>query len=451
MSAPARRAAFQALVAITRGELDMDAALERARAPLGDPRDVALLRELVTGTLRWQGRLDWTLASFVSIPWPRLDDAVAVSLRLGAYQLEYLDRVPARAVVDDAVSLVKAARVSSAAGLVNAVLRRFARGERRPLPTPRPEAPRDEHADALAVATAHPAWLVRRWLAREAAAEVDAWLAFDNVPAPTTLRVNPLGGLTRAAVVQRLADDGVVAEPTTHAPLGLVVRDGQVVTAAALRDGFCHIQDEGSQVAALVAPVHEGDRVLDLCAAPGGKTLAYAAAAGTHGTVVASDVRPARLAVLSATVQRGRATRASVVAVPTEGPLPFAPVFDVVAVDAPCSGLGTLRRDPDIKWRRRQDDLGRLHTAQVQLLRRAAALVVPGGTLVYTTCSLEPEETADVVAEVRDTVPGLALRDPAAGHGRGWLQTFVEADGYLRLRPGRHGLEGYFGALLTRG
>lgn len=450
MSAPARRAAFQALVAITRGELDMDAAIERARTPLGDPRDVALLRELVTGTLRWQGRLDWTLASFVSLPWTKLDDAVAVSLRLGAYQLEHLDRIPARAVVDDAVSLVKAARVSSAAGLVNAVLRRFARGERRPLPAASAEASLDARAEALAIATAHPAWLVRRWLAREAAAEVEAWLAFDDTQAPTTLRVNPLSGATPAEVVARLAREGVVVEPCAHAPLGLVVREGQVVTTAALREGLCHIQDEGSQLAALVAPIRDGDRVLDLCAAPGGKALAYAAAVGTRGRVVASDVRPGRLAVLAATLARGHAARALAVGVPTDGPLPFAPVFDVVAVDAPCSGLGTLRRDPDIKWRRTADDLDRLQAAQRQLLARAAALVAPRGTLVYTTCSLEPEETSAVVAPLLEGGAGWSLRDPADGPGGAGLRGFVEADGCLRLRPGRHGLEGYFGAVLAR-
>lgn len=451
MSAPARRAALQALLAVTRGELDLDTAIERARTTLADPRDIALLRELVTGTLRWQGRLDWTLASLVSMPWARLDDVVAASLRLGAYQLEHLERIPARAVVDDAVSLVKAARVSSAAGLVNAVLRRYARGERRPLPVAGPDATLDARAAALAVSAAHPAWLVRRWLARLPPAEVEAWLAFDNAPAPTTLRVNPLAGVSRDDVVQRLAADRVVVEPTVHAPLGLLVREGQVVASAALRAGLCHIQDEGSQVAALVAPVRAGDRVLDLCAAPGGKTLAYAAAVGARGHVVATDVRPGRLAVLKATLTRGGARKVSVVGVPVEGPLPFAPAFDVVAVDAPCSGLGTLRRDPDIKWRREAADLVGLQAVQRDLLVRAAALVAPGGALVYTTCSLEPEETSEVVEQTLDLVPGLARRHPAEAPERGWLATFVEADGYVRLRPARHGLEGYFGAVLRRG
>lgn len=449
MIAPARRAAFAALLAVQRGELDMDAAIERARAPLADARDIALLRDLVTGVLRWQARLDWTLGGFVAGPWGKLDPEVVVSLRLGAYQLEHLDRVPARAVVDDAVSLVRAARKSSAAGLVNAVLRRIARGERRPLPSVPLEGTIDEIADALAVTAAHPAWLVRRWLRRDSRAEVDAWLAFDNAPAPTTLRVNPLGGATREAVTAELASEGVVAVPTPHAPSGLVVREGPVVQAAALRAGRCHIQDEGSQIAALVAPVREGDRVLDLCAAPGGKTLAYVAAAGATGRVVASDVRPGRLAVLTGTLARGHA-RADVVAVAADGPLPFAPRFDVVAVDAPCSGLGTLRRDPDIKWRRHDRDLATFGAAQQQLLARAAALVAPGGVLVYTTCSLEPEETTAVVASVRARLPEFAPRAIDEGPDRAWLSTFVEADGYLRLRPARHGLEGYFGAVLIR-
>lgn len=449
MSAPARQAAFGALLAITRGELDMDAAIDRARRALADPRDVALLRDLVTGTLRWQGRLDWTLTSFASVPWRKLDPEVAVSLRLGAYQLDHLARVPARAVVDDAVSLVRSARKSSAAGLVNAVLRRYARGERRAAP-PLGDAPTiDDLAAWLSVETAHPDWLVRRWLARGPRPDVEAWLAFDNRPAPTTLRVNPLAGVTREEVRQRLVADGVVVVPAPHAPLGLVVEDGPVVSASALRDGLCHIQDEGSQLAALFAPVHSGQRVLDLCAAPGGKTLAYAAAVGP-GRVVASDVRAARLAVLASTLQRGHATRAAVVGVAPDGPLPFSPLFDLVAVDAPCSGLGTLRRDPDIKWRREPSDLPRLQATQQSLLARAAAVVAPGGTLVYTTCSLEPEETTAVVAHVLETVPELQLAPPIAGPDRAWLTPFVDGDGYLRLHPARHGLEGYFGAILTR-
>jgi 16S rRNA (cytosine967-C5)-methyltransferase len=189
--------------------------------------------------------------------------------------------------------------------------------------------------------------------------------------------------------------------------------------------------------------------VLDLCAAPGGKTLAYAAAAGPD-RIVACDVRPDRLAVLARTLRHGHADRAAVVAVDTTGRLPFADArFDVVAVDAPCSGLGTLRRDPDIKWRRAERDLAELSAAQRDLLRRAAIVVAPGGALVYTTCSLEPEETTDVVETFLAETPAFS-RASLAETAPGVLRPFIDADGHLRLHPAKHGLEGYFGTVLVR-
>jgi 16S rRNA (cytosine967-C5)-methyltransferase len=448
--APARRAAFAALLRVTRGERTMDAAVDDVRRSLRDPRDLALLRDLVSGTVRWQGRLDWTLASFVAGSWTRLDPEVLVALRLGAYQLEHLDRVPARAVVDDAVSLVRQARKSSAAGLVNAVLRRFARGERRPLPIAAPDAPLDEVAPALSIAAAHPEWLVRRWLGRESREDVERWLAFDNIPAPMTIRANPLAGGDPATVRARLAAAGVEAEPCRHAPLGLVIVGGPPAVALANEDGAWHVQDEGSQLAALLAPARSGHRVLDLCAAPGGKALAYAAAVGPRGRVVTCDVRPERVSVLWRMLARGRADRAAIVAIAATGTLPFRDGgFDVVAIDAPCSGLGTLRRDPDIKWGREEADLVPLQRLQMDLLRRAARLVAPGGALVYTTCSLEPEETTDVAAAFLAETPAFA-RVALAEAVPEVLRPFVDRDGCLRLHPVRHGLEGYFGTVFTR-
>lgn len=450
MIAPARRAAFAALVDIADNRVDLDQAVENARQGLTDTRDVALLREIVTGTLRWQARLDWRLAPLSRVPLNRLDLEVLVALRMAAYQLEFLDRVPASAVVNDTVALVRRARKASAAGLVNAVLRRLAGGERTALPVAPAEAPVAEVASALAVSSAHPAWLIERWLARDPRQVVEALLAFNNQPPPMTLRVNPLAGVTRDEVAAQLAAAGIETSPCGSAPLGLVVGAGLAVSHPALAAGAFTIQDEGSQLAALVAPVVAGARVLDVCAAPGGKALAYAWAAGPTGHVVACDIRPRRLEVLRATLTRGHAATAEVVAVDEHHALPFAPVYDVVAVDAPCSGLGTLRRDPDIKWRRAPEDLARFQARQVDLLARAAAVVAPGGRLVYTTCSTEPEENIEVVRRVLALVPGFRLGRADAGPSGQILAPFVEPDGCLRTHSVRHGLEGYFGAVLER-
>ena len=444
MIAPVRRAAFYALGAVASGRADLDGAIDAARRYVSDARDVALLRDLVTGTLRWQGAIDGMLAPLCRVALPKLDPEVRTALRLGIYQLRYLDRVPASAVVDDSVALVRAAKKSSATGLVNAVLRRIARGERG---TPAPDA---DDAEALARVASHPAWLVRRWLERRSREDVETWLAFNNTPAPMTLRVNPLVVPDRSAVAESLARDGVVTEPCRYAPWGLVVRRGNPLGTAPLAQGCCFLQDEGSQLGALVAPVWPGARVLDVCASPGGKTLAYAATAGTGGYVVAADVRARRVRLLANTISRGHAGRAHVVHVDAHGALPFRAMFDVVAVDAPCSGLGTLRRDPDIKWRRAPRDLTRFAARQLELLQRASECVRPGGCLVYTTCSSEPEENAEVVYRFLAVAPAFALRRADAGPHGAALAGCTDAEGMLVTDPVRHGLECYFGAVLVR-
>ena len=444
MIAPARRAAFDALGAIARGRADLDTAIEAARRLVTDPRDVALVRELVTGTLRWQGAIDGVVAPLCRVALAKLDVEVLTALRLGAYQLLHLDRVPASAVVDDAVALVRAAKKSSATGLVNAVLRRIARGERGAPPVGA------DDAATLARVASHPAWLVRRWLDRRPRAEVDAWLAFNNAPAPMTLRVNPLIAGSRVEVADDLARYGVVTTPCRHAPLGLVVQDGNPLGTPPMNAGACSLQDEGSQLAALVAPVHPGARVLDVCASPGGKTLAYLAAAGAGGYVVAADLRTRRVQLLADTLGRARATRVGVVHIDAEAALPVRGGFDVVAVDAPCSGLGTLRRDPDIKWRRTPEDLPRLAARQRDLLQRASAAVGPGGTLVYTTCSSEVEENEEVVAAFLALTPGFALGRADRGPHAALLAPYCDALGRFSTDPARHGLEAYFGAVLVR-
>jgi 16S rRNA (cytosine967-C5)-methyltransferase len=450
MIAPARRAAFEALAGVDAGR-DLGDALEAARTRVTDGRDVALLHELTIGTLRWQSRLDHALGGLVRGPLTRLDPEVRRALRLGAYQLLFLSRVPPAAAVHDAVALTRAARKSSAAGLVNAVLRRLAAGDGRALPArPHGDVPaaRDEWIQHLAVVHAHPPWLVARWLDRVGLEAVEAWLSFNNATPPITLRANPLVAASRDAAARRLASEGVTTVACRAAPWGLVVAAGAVTTAAALADGVCVIQDEGSQLAGHLAPVPPGGRVLDVCAAPGGKALLYAAAAGP-ARVVACDVRPARIRLLADTLRRGHAAAAAVVHLDLGAPLPFRAVFDVVAVDAPCSGLGTLRRDPDIKWRRMPEDLPRFGAAQADLLVRAAAAVRPGGRLVYTTCSTEPEENEDVLATLLARRPDFARLDARVVTGTA-AAPFVGADGLFRLLPPRDALECYVGAVLER-
>ena len=424
MMAPARRAAVDALALIDAGDVELGAAVARVRATLSDERDGALLLELVAGTLRMRNAIDYQLAQRVSRPLAKLDAAVLRILRLSAYQLLYQDRVPAAAVINDAVDLTRRAGKSSAAGLTNAVLRGLSRNRHR-LTWPA----RDHLVDHFSIVHSHPAWLVERWLSRHGEANTEAWLAFNNHPAAMCLAVNR--HLTsRDALAKELAAAGVETRPTARARHGLEVLDGRALATDAFREGRFVVQDEASQLIAELVQPEASHRVLDLCASPGGKTLALSA---TAESVTACDVRDQRVRLLSRTLERCRVPNVTVTMVPASGELPFArQAFDLVLIDAPCSGLGTIRRDPDIRWRRSPSDLERFSAEQRALLARSADLVRPGGALVYATCSSEPEENDDVVKAFVD-----GRNDYVLQHRH---QTLPFADG----------LEAFFGAVLRR-
>ena len=389
MIASARLAAVDALAQIDEHDLDMGAAIAGVRATLTDERDHALLLELVSGTLRMRGAIDYQLSQRVKRPLARLDAAVLRILRVSAFQLISLTRLPASAVINDAVELTRRAGKSSASGLTNAVLRAVSRDRER-LTWPPVTDP-----DHLAILHSHPRWLIERWVARYGLDHATAWLAFNNQPAALCLAANR-HLTTREALAEELLSDGVTTQPTGRATNGLEVVDGRALNTRAFREGRCIVQDEASQLIGDLASASARGRVLDLCASPGGKTLALSAAKGVR--VVASDVRHNRVRLLARTLSRCRVPNVAVVHV-ADGPLPFRDeTFDLVLIDAPCSGLGTVRRDPDIRWRRAPDDLPRFAAAQRALLSRVAGLVKRGGTLVYSTCSSEPEENEEVVS-----------------------------------------------------
>ena len=448
MISPARLAAYHALRAIAGDRADLPSALARSRQHLSDERDRALTAEIVTGTLRWQRTLDHLIEHFAKRAAARIDPEVFVILRLSLYQVLHLSRVPASAVVDDAVNLARAARKPSAAGFVNAVLRNTLRQRHRlPLPA-RPDDAQDR-ARALAylgMTHSHPEWLVARWLERYGFDATERWVQFNNQTPALTLRANALRVL-REEVAHALADDEIETEPTRHAPHGLTVVTGNPLRRPT--EGLFFVQDEASQLVPLVVDARAGHRVLDLCASPGGKTTAMAADMGDSGTVVACDVRNRRLALLNDTVHASGATCVSVIRVGSEGPLPFAPVFDRVLVDAPCSGLGTIRRDPDIRWRRFEADLPALARDQVALLLRAAEVVAPGGRLVYATCSSEPEENEGVVDAFLREHTDFTLLDLRDG-GPDAIAPFIDTRGMMRTLPSEHALEAFYAAALVK-
>lgn len=440
----ARSLAHDVLVRVEASDAFADVLLgERLGTERLPPEDARLATQLVYGTLAWQGRLDHHLAALFGRPLSRLDTSVLIALRLGLYQLLLLDRVPAYAAIDTSVSLVKRGG-AGARGLVNAILRKAAAG-----PHTLALPPAADRSLRLSVEWSHPRWLVERWAAVLDEDDLVALLRANNEPPPTTLRVNP-GRAGRDDIVAELSSAGTAARAGRWAGSAVVVERGGADAAvlAALEGGRVSFQSEASQlVVDLLAPA-PGTRVLDACASPGGKTTAIAERLGGRGSVLAIDPRRAGLERLAAECRR--LGLAAVQAAVADARLPpTVATFDAVLVDAPCSGLGTLRRHPEVRWRRTPEDLLRLAALQRAILHRMASLVAPGGVLVYAVCTIASEECEDVVRDFVAAHPGFGV-EPAANVLSGDARDLTDAEGFLRTLPHRHGLDGFFAARLAR-
>ena len=450
MISPARIAAYEILSTVSAGNADLPTAIAFARGGLRDERDRALAAEIASGVQRWRAALDHLIVEFSARDLSRLDPEIVEILRLGAYQLLHLTRVPASAVVDDAVNLAGRAGKRSASGFVNAVLRTISRRrDSLPLP-PRPADPNDRAAvlDYFSITLSHPRWLAARWYDRLGFDAAEAWQRFNNAPGSVTLRANRLR-TTPQELVDRLAAAGCLVHPAAFAPDGLIVDEGYPLRGPGLDEGWFVVQDEASQLVTLLAGEHPPPRVLDTCASPGGKTTALAAAMGGRGLLVASDLRDRRVNLLRRTVTATGAANVRIVQADLLKPLPFVSAFDCVLIDAPCSGLGTLRRDPDIRWRRGDSDLPLLAARELTMLQHAAEMVAPGGRLIYATCSSEPEENEGIVDAFLAATPAFAPLHAGQVHPK-LVDTLIDSRGHLRTQPHLHGLEAFFGAVFER-
>jgi 16S rRNA (cytosine967-C5)-methyltransferase len=445
MIAPARRAALRVLRSVQAGGTDLAAALDRERTSLADPRDRALASELCHGVLRWRASLDHVIAWAGERSPSAFDGAVLDILRLGAYQILHLSRVPAAAAVDDAVDQCRAEGFPRAGAAVNAILRGISR-RRADLPLPGPERP----LDYLSITLSHPAWLAARWLERMGPATAAAWAIFNNAPAPIVIRAHSWRD-TRASLAAWLREHGVGTTPTAFAPDGLVVTSGNPIIDAAEGVGRrFSLQDESSQLVAAFVGAQPGESVLDACAAPGGKTTALAGSLGPAGRVVACDLRPRRIRLLRQTIALSGVPGVHVVRADASRDGPFRAVFDAVLLDAPCSGLGTIRRDPDIRWRRSEGDLAAFAEVQIRMLAAATHAVRPGGRIIYATCSSEPDENAAVIERfLRDhagwRIDSGSSREAALPSG---VRACLDDGGWLAPRPDRHGLEPFVACAL---
>jgi 16S rRNA (cytosine967-C5)-methyltransferase len=451
MVTPARRIAFEIL---RRVEAEGAYSGELLHARLSDPRtrvkreDAALVTELTLGVLRWQRLLDFLIERQTGKPVAALDLEVLLALRLGLYQLRFLSRVPPSAAVNESVELVKAARKRSASSLVNAVLRKAPREAiENLLPQALPPETR------LGILHSHPDWLVARWLACFGESRTVALLEADNHAPRLACAVHQPA--QRDAIEQELRHSGMDVEPGAWLRNALLVRGGNPAATESFRRGALSMQDEASQMVAHLLDVRTGDSVLDLCAAPGGKTAILARVAGPHSLVVAADVHVHRLQAMSATLSRLGIASIQQVALDATTSLPFSRPFTKILLDAPCSGTGTLARNPEIRWRLQPQDLANLHRRQVALLKNAIGQLAMGGRLVYSTCSLEPEENERVVDEALRDVSGfrrvsaISALEPHLREGADAARLF-SPDGVFRTFPPEHGTDGFFAAAIAR-
>lgn len=427
MPTPARRLAHAVLFRARGGGPTLAEALAETEKERLSTQDRALLHELVHGTLRRQGWLDHVLQGLVTRPLDRSPPPLLDALRLGAYQLLFL-RVPDHAAVSESVSLARSVDPRGA-GFVNAVLRRLQREG----PPPEPDPDRDP-LHWLTTAGSLPRWLAARWLERCGAAEALARARALLQPPPVCVHFNP----AIPDAPSRATAAGLEARPAT-VPGAWEVTRGRPGDLAAR--GVLHVQDEGSQLVAALA-AHPG-RVLDACAAPGGKSLLLSDRLGTGGRTVATDVSLRRVRTLVEMRSRWGASRLDIVAADALA-MPFRRTFGAVLLDAPCSGLGTLARHPDIRWRARPGDPGRHAQKQRRLIEAVSSLVEIGGRLVYATCSVEDEETLGVVEPFLRGHPGFEIEELPS-----WSERFASGP-FVRMSPARDRGDSFFAARLRR-
>jgi 16S rRNA (cytosine967-C5)-methyltransferase len=440
---PARAAAFEILLRVERDASYAPELLHSAQFETLSSRDHGLATELVMGVLRWRSLLDQRLAATSSQKIERLDDEVLIALRLGAYQLQFLSRVPARAAIFESVELVKKARKRSAAPFVNAVLRNIVAASPVDIFA---EIDNALDASTLARTAAHPRWLADRWIEHYGLPAARKICAYDQTAPETVLH------LYRDESRAELAKEGIDLAPGRLLSAACRVLSGDVTRTHAYQEGRVSILDEASQLVALL--VGRGDSVLDCCAAPGSKT-AIIAKRNPQAKIFATELHPHRARLLR---HLSHSPNLRIVAANARQ-LPFVRSFDRVLADVPCSGTGTLARNPEIKWRVRLEDLKDLEMRQIAILKSALAQLAVGGRLVYSTCSLEREENEAVVETALAGAAEFTLLD-LQGELEQLRQSGELASGldiatlvvgpYLRTVPGVHPCDGFFAAMIVR-
>lgn len=410
-----------------------------------EDRDRRLLTELTTGVIRHRERLDWVLTGFYHGEFPKCIPTVKNALRVALYQILFLDKIPYSAAVNESVEIVKRLKGNRSAGIVNGVLRNVIRKLDAITWPNRATDP----IHYLSVMESHPQWMVRRWVERMGQEETEAFLKANNERPPVTVRVNR-GRTSAQALRGELLSHSAEVDHSPLMPNYLRLRRlSDIGSIEAFRQGGFIVQDDGIGLITSLTGVKPGMRAIDLCAAPGGKSIAMAEMMENRGEIISLDKYEAKLKLLSEAAERSGFTIIRP-GVSDARRIALEPA-DVVLLDAPCSGFGVLRRKPEIKWKRESGDILELATLQTELLRNAARLVKPGGILVYGTCTVDPEENEMVVHDFLGTHPEFAVESAATVLPESALRMDVVTDeGFLRTWPHRHGTDGAFGARLRR-
>ncbi len=403
--------------------------------------DASLATELTYGVLRWSIRLDWVIGSFSSIKAKKLERRVLNALRIGAYQLLFLTKVPPSAAINESVKLIKGGGAKKA-GFVNAILRRID-AERGSIILPELNKDPVRH---ISVLYSHPEWLVKRWAKRYGAEEaLKLCMANQEIP-PKAVRVNTLA-TTRDELIREFRGKGIEASKAAYSPDGIIIAGGRIEA----KDPRYYIQDQASQIIPYLLSLAPNEVVLDACSAPGGKTTHMAQLMRNAGAIYALDLNSARLKAVEESAKRLGAGMIKTAQADAEKPLPkgLPQVYDAILCDAPCSGLGVIRRTPDIKLKRKEGEIKELSERQKRILDNLAGYLKKGGRMVYSACTFEPEETDDNIKWFLEAHRDFVLEDakPFLLSSCGGL---VDGKGFLRTFPHRHGMDGFFAARLRR-
>jgi len=445
MITDSRALALAVLLRVAEGA-SANAALEQALAQTElDARDRGLVTELVDGVLRWQARLDYQLGQLLERPLSSLPLPIQLVLRLGAYQLTVLERIPAHAAVNNAVTLAHQHGHEGTAKLVNAVLRRL---ERESATLPFPDREQDP-VGYLSTYYSHPAWLVARWLPRFGFAETEALLRINNTPPPLTVRVNRRW-ITREGLLNIFAMREIAAEPTPISPWGLYLTGGgNPREMEAYEEGLISVQGEGSMIMVELLRPGRNRKGWDMACGVGGKTTYLAEWTDDSGSLLATDISQERLNILAQETARLEFQSVRMFLSDARS-YPVEPAsIDYLLLDAPCSGTGSLRRQADARWRKTPEQLTELTVLQRELLEAGARAAKPGGILLYCTCSLEPEEDEDIVEAFLADHPEWTLEDAGEKH-KSLPEDARTPRGYVRLLPHRHNTDGFFAARLVK-